>query len=255
MGEDVNYRLKALQISLALHVFVFLLFIFMGDRFVSAKKFAVIDLTLEDPIILRGYRNKSTVSNHEQKLKINMPLNMEQKTETLEPKKEALPPVVQTVKQISTVETQAKVSADNATNKQQEDKIVWNITTKAQPNTDAISPSSADRSIKPTSAGVSENIRDSGRTGYLRANFSYIKDIINKKLTYPKTARQMGWEGKVKVSFTILSNGDAVDIRVIQSSGREILDKNAVETVKNASPFPRPPVAAEIIIPILYKLN
>jgi len=255
MGEDVNYRLKALQISLALHAFVFLLFIFMGDRFVSAKKFAVIDLTLEDPIILRGYRNKSTVSNHEQQLKINMPVNMDQKTETLELKKEALPPVVQTVKQISTVEIQAKVSADNATNKQQEDKIVWNITTKAQPNTDAISPSSADRSIKPTSAGVSENIRDSGRTGYLRANFSYIKDIINKKLTYPKTARQMGWEGKVKVSFTILSNGDAVDIRVIQSSGREILDKNAVETVKNASPFPRPPVAAEIIIPILYKLN
>ncbi len=255
MGEDANYRMRALQISLALHAFVFLLFIFIGDRFVSAKKFVVIDLTLEDPIILRGYRNNSTVSNHEQKLGKNRPVNMEQKTEALEPKKEALPPVVQTVKQISTVETQAKGSEDNATNKKQEDKIVWNITAKAQPNTDAVSPSPADRSIKPTSAGASENVRDSGRTGYLKANFSYIKDIINKKLTYPKTARQMGWEGKVKVSFTILSNGDAVDIRVIRSSGREVLDKNAVQAVKNASPFPRPPIAAEIMIPILYKLN
>ncbi len=251
----MNYQLRALQISFALHAFVFLLFIFMGDRFVSAKKFVVVDLTLEDPIILRGYQNKSRVSNLEQKLKINMLANMEQKTETLEPKKEALPSVVQTVKQISSVETQAKVSADNATNRQKEDKIVWNITAKAQSNADAISLSSADRSMKPISAGVSENVRNSRQTGYLKANFSYIKDIINKKLTYPKTARQMGWEGKVKVSFAILSNGDAGDIRVIQSSGREILDKNAVETVKNASPFPRPPVAAEIIIPILYKLN
>jgi periplasmic protein TonB len=250
----VNYQLRALQISFALHAFVFLLFIFMGDRFVSAKKFVVIDLTLEDPIILRGYQNKSTVNNHEQKLKINIPANMEQKTETPELKKEVLPPVVQTVKQISSVETQAKFSADNASNKEQEDILVWNVTAKAQSNADTISLSSADRSIKPTSAGVSENVRDSG-TGYLKANFSYIKDMINKKLTYPKTARQMGWEGKAKVSFTILLNGDARDIRIIQSSGREILDKNAVEAVKNASPFPGPPIAAEIIIPILYKLN
>jgi protein TonB len=68
-------------------------------------------------------------------------------------------------------------------------------------------------------------------------------------------ARQMGWEGKVKVSFIISFDGSFREIEISKSSGFEILDKNAIETVKNASPFPKLPVEAQIIIPILYKLN
>jgi protein TonB len=34
-----------------------------------------------------------------------------------------------------------------------------------------------------------------------------------------------------------------------------MLDKNVVETIKRASPFPAPPVRAEIVLPITYELN
>jgi protein TonB len=89
---------------------------------------------------------------------------------------------------------------------------------------------------------------------YLRKNFSYIRDMIQKKIIYPALARRMGWEGKVTVSFIVVSDGRVRNIEVKEGSGRDILDKSAVETIRIASPFPAPPTEAQIIIPIFYKL-
>jgi protein TonB len=91
--------------------------------------------------------------------------------------------------------------------------------------------------------------------GYIGSHLSYIKEMIQKNITYPDIARRNGWTGKVKISFIIAYNGYAKNIKVMQSSGFKILDKNATEAVKHSSPFPEPPVEARIIIPILYELN
>lgn len=90
---------------------------------------------------------------------------------------------------------------------------------------------------------------------YLRQHFSYIRDLIMAKLGYPDMARRMGWSGQVRVGFLIQEDGCVRNVRVISSSGFELLDRNAVETVKKASPFPRPPVEADIVMPIAYRLN
>jgi periplasmic protein TonB len=90
---------------------------------------------------------------------------------------------------------------------------------------------------------------------YLKAHFSYIKDLIHKHLIYPAMAKKMGWEGKVIVSFIISSGGQARDIMLSKSSGHEILDDNALKAVRIAAPFPKPPVEAQIIVPVLYRLN
>jgi hypothetical protein len=49
--------------------------------------------------------------------------------------------------------------------------------------------------------------------------------------------------------------GSAKDIKVMRSSGVDVLDKSAIEAVENASPFPKPPIEAQIIIPIVYRLD
>jgi TonB family protein len=95
----------------------------------------------------------------------------------------------------------------------------------------------------------------SEKTRYLKAHFSYIKDLIHKHLIYPAMAKKMGWEGKVIVSFIISSGGNAKDIMLSKSSGHEILDDNALKAVRIAAPFPKPPVEAQIIVPVLYQLN
>jgi protein TonB len=101
-------------------------------------------------------------------------------------------------------------------------------------------------------SGVSSGLK---KAEYLRKNFLYIRDMIQKRIIYPPLARRMGWEGKVTVSFIIVSDGHVNEIEVKESSGRDILDTSAIETIRAASPFPAPPIAAQIIIPILYRLN
>jgi len=90
---------------------------------------------------------------------------------------------------------------------------------------------------------------------YIKEHFSYIRDIITKNLTYPYMARKMGWSGRVTVSFIVSESGDVMDIKILESSGFDLLDRNAVETVKKVSPFPKPPWRIEVIIPIVYRLN
>ncbi|MFN3480799.1 MAG: energy transducer TonB, partial [Thermodesulfovibrionales bacterium] len=90
---------------------------------------------------------------------------------------------------------------------------------------------------------------------YIMEHFSYIRDIITKNISYPFMARKMGWSGKVTVSFVINEDGSVRDIKIIESSGFDVLDRNAADTVKKVSPFPKPPVSAEIIVPVVYRLN
>jgi protein TonB len=65
----------------------------------------------------------------------------------------------------------------------------------------------------------------------------------------------MGWEGDVVVAFRIHPDGSAGDIRVVRGSGFAVLDRNAVEAVRSAAPFRRPPAEAEIVTPVIYRLT
>lgn len=87
------------------------------------------------------------------------------------------------------------------------------------------------------------------------ADFAWIRDAIQRAIAYPSTARRMGWEGKVVVAFQLLSDGSVRDVRVVQGSGHAALDRGAIDAVRNASPFPRSPVEAEVITPIVYRLT
>ena len=86
-------------------------------------------------------------------------------------------------------------------------------------------------------------------------DFVWIRDAIQRAIAYPSTARRMGWEGKVVVAFRLLSDGSVRDVRVVQGSGHAALDRGAIDAVRNASPFPRSPVGAEVITPVVYRLT
>lgn len=90
---------------------------------------------------------------------------------------------------------------------------------------------------------------------YLREHFAYIRDLIGKELRYPRQAIRMNWSGRVTVSFLVLVDGSVADLRVSHSSGVPLLDRNALETVERAAPFPRPPVSARLVMPVDYVLE
>lgn len=90
---------------------------------------------------------------------------------------------------------------------------------------------------------------------YLRENFAYIRAMILKHITYPPVARKNGWQGKVLVLFIIMEDGYVRGLKIVESSGYGVLDGNVMETIRDVQPFPKPPVRAEIVIPINYVLK
>jgi protein TonB len=104
-------------------------------------------------------------------------------------------------------------------------------------------------------AGEPGEARSQARGRYLQGEYAYIRDAIQQGIDYPAMARRMGWEGKVVVSFLVLSDGSVRDVRVVLGSGHPALDRGAVDAVRKAAPFPRPPAEAEIITPVVYRLD
>lgn len=82
---------------------------------------------------------------------------------------------------------------------------------------------------------------------------------IDQLKNYPYMARINHWEGKVILRAVIRSDGQVLMVDVQESSGRPILDNDAIETLKKASPLKleqplgKPQVA--ILMPISYALR
>ena len=93
------------------------------------------------------------------------------------------------------------------------------------------------------------------RRSYVTGNYNYIMRRIRNRLTYPAVAKRNNITGTVSVKFTINADGSASNIIVESSSGSQLLDDAAVDAVAKASPFPKPPLAAQIVVPIDFKLR
>jgi protein TonB len=106
-----------------------------------------------------------------------------------------------------------------------------------------------------TSAAGSGQGAAGAQQTYLARHYAYIRDAIQRSAAYPPLARRMGWVGRVVLAFRILADGAVANVRVVNGSGFQVLDSSAVEAVRRASPFPRPPAEAEIVAPVAYALE
>jgi periplasmic protein TonB len=103
-------------------------------------------------------------------------------------------------------------------------------------------------------------VRSAPRT---KADLSWLADALFSRVEqlkrYPPIARMNRWEGKVVLRAVIRDTGDVVDLEVTESSGHAILDRDALEVMKRASPLRlkhplgRPQV--EVHVPISYQLR
>ncbi len=65
-----------------------------------------------------------------------------------------------------------------------------------------------------------------------------MKDAIERKWEYPAIAAASGWQGVLRINFTINKDGTVSDIKVLKSSNYPVLDDAAVTALKLAAPFP-----------------
>jgi protein TonB len=81
---------------------------------------------------------------------------------------------------------------------------------------------------------VSLNSRDPLYVTY----FTKIKQLIESHWEYPELALRYGLQGKLSLEFTIGANGQLERLRLVRSSGSQLLDDEAVRAIQAAAPFP-----------------
>ena len=87
-----------------------------------------------------------------------------------------------------------------------------------------------------------------------------ISKEIKRFQKYPPPAQRRGWEGTAEVLLQISAEGKVISITLGKSSGRDILDKEALDMVRRASPLPQAPPdlrgrALVVSVPIVFKLQ
>jgi len=65
-----------------------------------------------------------------------------------------------------------------------------------------------------------------------------MKDAIERRWEYPPIAAASGWQGTLRINFTINKDGTVSNIKVLKSSNYPVLDDAAVTALKLAAPFP-----------------
>ncbi len=248
--------LTAFTISFMLHLFfIFLIFAFTNK--IKPQKKANINIPLSI-IKLEEEVSKKSPSPKYQKRRKKKVLKKIQKKEVKRSviKKKQSPPK----KQIKREETHKKPFRNKEILKEfkkEENPIKTTVTKREIPSTSSI-PIRAEKEIEENKKTVEQKKIDEVKdyqTVFEETNLSLIREIIQSYLRYPFIARRMGWQGTVVVCFTLTPQGIR-DIHVKKSSGYEVLDKKAVDTVLKASEnFPKPKKEVVLVIPIVYKLN
>ena len=92
-----------------------------------------------------------------------------------------------------------------------------------------------------------------GMTAYIRS----VQMKISQSIAYPHEAMQKNWQGTVKLRLRIAKDGSLSEAAVVEPSGYDVFDQDALNTAKIAAPFAAfPPDMVKddlvVTVPIVY---
>ncbi len=132
------------------------------------------------------------------------------------------------------------------------------VTQETSPITAAITPAEqkTEAPSKPASTEPAPAPVDTQRTHY----GALLAQEIAKYKQYPVLAKKTKQQGNVVLQIQITSLGKLINVQVYQSSGFELLDNQAMDMVKKATPFSQPPSSLgdrdiTLLVPVSFRLN
>ena len=131
-----------------------------------------------------------------------------------------------------------------------------NATSVAQPIPKEVAPSPPAETI----SKIPNIVPQEQVTQHIESYSSLLANAIAKYKQYPKIAQMRGWQGTVIADLEIDTKGAVISIKIKKSSTYEVLDNEALEMIKKASPFPAPPESLRgknfnVLVPISFKLE
>ena len=159
-------------------------------------------------------------------------------------------------KPIEKIETPQPIKKVEPVQKKITPIIDKNATSIAQPIPKEVAPPMPAEAISKTPNIVPQE----QVTQHLESYSSLLANAIAKYKQYPKIAQMRGWQGTVIADLEIDSKGSVVSVKIKKSSTYEVLDNEALEMIKKASPFPTPPESLRgknfnVLVPISFKLE
>ncbi|WP_376695002.1 energy transducer TonB [Wenzhouxiangella sp. EGI_FJ10305] len=113
-------------------------------------------------------------------------------------------------------------------------EIIEQSRTMARASTQRLSDA-VDYPERPRRKFVSANTREHLYAGYMRSWVSKVERVGN--LNYPERARRQKLDGALVLSVDVFEDGSIGRIRVLRSSGHDVLDEAAVRIVRLSAPF------------------
>jgi len=171
-------------------------------------------------------------------------LPIQQPIEKIEPTEPIKPKPIKKVEPIQKIEKKITPIIDK------------NATTVAQPAPKEVAPPAPAEVI----SKIPNIVPQEQVTQYLESYSSLLANAIAKYKQYPKIAQMRGWQGTVIADLEIDSKGAVMSVIIKKSSTYEVLDNEALEMIKKASPFPAPPENLRgknfnVLVPISFKLE
>jgi protein TonB len=247
----MNYQARAFQISFLLHGLILVFAIILSNFMGQYKKVTVVDFELRKPVPevkkveppkpVPIIKPKPIEPKAHQNTTEKEPPRMPEERPQIEPSSEISPLVKLT-------EARSPESSSMGLGIPEPSKAV-------KEGSPGISGGSKEGQGTGVGMGKVDGVKEAAKAKYLNDHFAYIRDKILRNVIYPDAARRMVWQGKVILSFIIMADGSVSTFKIIQGSGYSLLDKSAIETVKDTAPFPKPPGEAQIVISIVYRME
>ena len=165
-------------------------------------------------------------------------------------------PIQQPIEKIETPEPIKKVEPIQKIQKKITPIIDKNATSVAQLTPKEVAPSPPAETI----SKIPNIMPQEQLTQHVESYGSLLANAIAKYKQYPKIAQMRGWQGTVIADLEIDTKGAVISIKIKKSSTYEVLDNEALEMIKKASPFPAPPESLRgknfnVLVPISFKLE
>ena len=159
-------------------------------------------------------------------------------------------------KPIEKIETPQPVKKVEPIQKKITPIIDKNATSVAQPTPKEVAPSPPAETV----SKIPNIVPQEQVTQHIESYSSLLANAIAKYKQYPKIAQMRGWQGTVIADLEIDTKGAVISIKIKKSSTYEVLDNEALEMIKKASPFPAPPESLRgknfnVLVPISFKLE
>lgn len=84
-----------------------------------------------------------------------------------------------------------------------------------------------------------------------------VQKLISTFYSYPRSAELRHEEGRAKVKIVIAGSGKPISIELVESSGSQILDREAIRIPSKVGTYPAPPGGASytVIVPIRWQMS